>query len=60
MVFFILYPSGNFEVVKNKLNRACDSFGAARFEISEGQHIDGKISALGNQILEHEGLLSMT
>lgn len=60
VVFFILYPSGNFDIVKTKLIRAIDSFDATRFDIPEGNNIDARIASITKALNENEKILVET
>nr|QBH22568.1 V-type proton ATPase subunit a [Philasterides dicentrarchi] len=60
-VFIIIYPRSSMDIIKNKLNRICDSFNCSKFGIPQYQaeYID-KLHEIEEQKKESASLVEMT
>jgi len=60
-VFLIVYQGGSFDMMKGKLNRICESFGASRYGIpEEPQAFNKKLQEIDDQLREAQNVINIT
>jgi len=60
-VFLIVYQGGSFDMMKAKLNKICEAFGASKYGIpEESQAFNKKIQEIDGQIREAQNVLNIT
>lgn len=60
-VFIIVYPGGTMDIIKNKLNRICDSFNCSKFGFPANQEAFlQKFDEIEKSKKEAESLVGMT
>jgi V-type H+-transporting ATPase subunit a len=60
-VFFIVFQGGAHEMMRNKLNKICESFSAARYNIPEDPHqFEEKVNEVDTQLIESVNIIRVT
>jgi len=60
-VFLIVYQGGAMDMMKGRLNRICESFGASKYGIPEDPNaFDNKLKEIDGQIREAQNVIGLT